>query len=128
MFQASLNGTIRLLDLALHFAKKQVSSGYELRGKKRILAYWWAHAMLAKQGITSLCLKKALVKFYTQPIHRHFQSHVSRLTDAGYPIHVLSAAAGSMLLKFRNDNRNATVQVTKERKKIIALLYIEKIG
>ena len=127
-FEAPVNCSIRFLDLTLNFANKQACWCYEPRGKKPILPYSSAHSKLVKRSIIKLCFNNALLKSCPHFIHKSFSDQVTRLSDAGYPLHVLTAVAGSMLKKAKEVDCNTVEHVTHERKKVVVLPYLHNIS
>lgn len=70
--------------------------------------------------------RNALLKTCQHLVQNSFDSQVSRLCAAGYPMQLLTAVAGSLLKKCNTGNRKVTSQTP--RKKVVVVPYMHNLS
>ncbi|CAN8002604.1 unnamed protein product, partial [Ixodes hexagonus] len=129
-------GSLRFLDLRLSLQPRHVCWSYEPRGKKPLLNYNSAHCKLVKRGIVNQCLKNSIFKSCPHSGLASFARQVSRLLSAGYPAHLLTSVAESLLKQIKKGEtspRKSRDRNSNQRPVVIPYIHnishnLKKIG
>lgn len=114
-FELPVKRTIRCLDLKLHFLRNHICWEYEPRASKPLLPFDSSHSKLVKRSITTSCFKSALNKSCFHSMYDSFQKQVDRLLIAGYPKHLLTAVAESILQRLKREQDSQGTVGTQQK-------------
>ncbi|CAN7984442.1 unnamed protein product, partial [Ixodes hexagonus] len=125
-------GCIRFLDLILTICPGHVCWGYEPRAGKPLLPFESAHSKIVKRAIVRTCYAHALRRSCYHKIQHSFDRQTERLADAGFPSHVLTAVAESLLKDIKSSpvtcEKEANNKKGRERSKFVVIPYIHGLA
>lgn len=123
-------GTIRFLDLSITIDRDHVCWAYAPRGSKPLLPFESAHSKVVKRAIVKACFAHALRKSCYHKIQASFNSQVERLTNAGFPYHVMTAVAECLLKeqKMSPEMLAQTRENRPEKRKYVVIPYIHGVA
>lgn len=101
-----VKGSLIFLDLRLHCYPSHMCWLYEPKGNEPLLSYSSssAHSILVKREIINICFKNALHKSCFHLVKDSFKNQVLRLVATGYPSHLVTAIAETLLKRRRIKN------------------------
>ncbi|XP_075750346.1 uncharacterized protein LOC142817169 [Rhipicephalus microplus] len=124
-------GAIRFLDLMLTLSPSHVCWAYEPRANKPILPFGSAHSKVVKRAIAKTCYTNALRKSCYHTIMSSFNKQTKRLTEAGFPMYVLTAVAECLLREIRtspeNNAQNRTKDKGRGKRNFVVIPYIHGV-
>ncbi|CAN8029037.1 unnamed protein product, partial [Ixodes persulcatus] len=125
-------GCIRVLDLTLTMCPDHVCWAYDPRAGKPLLPFESAHSKIVKRAIAKTCYTHALRRSCFHKVQHSFDKQTERLTVAGFPSHVLTAVAESLLKETKTWPETSDISSSsrkgRERRKFAVIPYMHGLA
>lgn len=125
--EVPVDNKLKFLDVLLKFEPGHVCWVYSPRTGKPLLSFSSDHSRLVRNGLVVACFRSTLFKSCFHSVNEAFGLQVSRLREAGYPLHVLQASCERLLRKLKHV-QEVRPEECAQRSKVTVIPYVHGLS